>query len=135
MKFFCDQCNAQYMIADEKVGPKGVKVKCKKCSHVILVKPAERTVVDASPRPTAVGAAASKAAPAAQPRRTEAEISGAFDSLFGGGDPAASSGQGAFGGAAAKKESVPAPSSGGDREWYVAIGDSQVGPIGMGEIE
>ena len=28
------------MIADEKVGAKGVKVKCKKCAHIIIVKPA-----------------------------------------------------------------------------------------------
>lgn len=42
MKFSCDSCNAQYMIADEKVGARGVKVKCKKCSHIIIVKPAAR---------------------------------------------------------------------------------------------
>jgi predicted Zn finger-like uncharacterized protein len=40
MKFSCDQCSAQYMIADEKVGTRGVKVKCKKCGHVIVVRPA-----------------------------------------------------------------------------------------------
>lgn len=39
MKFSCDQCHAQYMIADEKVGERGVKVKCKKCQHVIIVRP------------------------------------------------------------------------------------------------
>jgi predicted Zn finger-like uncharacterized protein len=39
MKFSCDQCNAQYMIADGKVGARGVKVKCKKCTHIIIVKP------------------------------------------------------------------------------------------------
>ena len=39
MKFECDSCNAQYMIADEKVGKRGVKVKCKRCSHVIVVRP------------------------------------------------------------------------------------------------
>jgi predicted Zn finger-like uncharacterized protein len=38
MKFTCDSCNAQYMISDEKVGPSGVKVRCKKCGHVILVR-------------------------------------------------------------------------------------------------
>ncbi|MCC6809058.1 MAG: zinc-ribbon domain-containing protein [Deltaproteobacteria bacterium] len=37
MKFSCDQCQAQYMIADEKVGPKGVKVRCKKCGNIISV--------------------------------------------------------------------------------------------------
>ena len=39
MKFRCDQCNAQYMIADEKVGKKGVKVRCKKCGFVIIIRP------------------------------------------------------------------------------------------------
>ncbi|MCC7074595.1 MAG: zinc-ribbon domain-containing protein [Deltaproteobacteria bacterium] len=39
MKFECDSCHAQYMIADEKVGKRGVKVKCKKCQHVIIVRP------------------------------------------------------------------------------------------------
>ncbi len=38
MRFVCDSCNAQYMISDDKVGAKGVKVRCKKCGHVILVK-------------------------------------------------------------------------------------------------
>lgn len=41
MKFECDSCHAQYMIADEKVGKRGVKVKCKKCQHVIIVRPAK----------------------------------------------------------------------------------------------
>jgi predicted Zn finger-like uncharacterized protein len=39
MRFVCDSCAAQYMISDEKVGAKGVKVRCKKCSHVIHVRP------------------------------------------------------------------------------------------------
>ncbi|MFL5318878.1 MAG: adventurous gliding motility protein GltJ [Myxococcaceae bacterium] len=38
MRFVCDSCRAQYMISDDKVGPKGVKVRCKKCSYVILVR-------------------------------------------------------------------------------------------------
>ena len=38
MRFVCDSCRAQYMISDEKVGPKGVKVRCKKCGFVIWVR-------------------------------------------------------------------------------------------------
>ena len=41
MRFVCDSCRAQYMISDEKVGPEGVKVRCKKCGYVILVKKAD----------------------------------------------------------------------------------------------
>ena len=54
-KFACDQCNAQYMIADEKIGARGVKVKCKKCSHIIVVKlqPAAETEI---PAPLLAGA-------------------------------------------------------------------------------
>src|SRR5689334_7262107 len=39
MKFVCDSCQAQYLIADEKVGARGVKVKCKKCGNVIIIRP------------------------------------------------------------------------------------------------
>ena len=38
MKFACESCHAQYMISDEKVGPRGVKVRCKKCNHVNVVR-------------------------------------------------------------------------------------------------
>nr|7ZOK_A Chain A, Adventurous gliding motility protein GltJ [Myxococcus xanthus] len=39
-RFVCDSCRAQYMISDDKIGPKGVKVRCKKCGHTITVRPA-----------------------------------------------------------------------------------------------
>lgn len=38
MRFVCDSCRAQYMISDDKVSAKGVKVRCKKCGYVILVR-------------------------------------------------------------------------------------------------
>ena len=38
MRFVCDSCHAQYMISDDKVGANGVKVRCKKCNHVIIVR-------------------------------------------------------------------------------------------------
>jgi predicted Zn finger-like uncharacterized protein len=49
MKFVCDSCHAQYMISDDKVGANGVKVRCKKCSNIIVVKKAA-----AEPDPTMV---------------------------------------------------------------------------------
>jgi predicted Zn finger-like uncharacterized protein len=39
MRFTCEGCNAQYMISDEKVGAKGVRVRCKKCGSIITVRP------------------------------------------------------------------------------------------------
>ena len=41
MRFVCNSCRAQYMISDDKVGAKGVKVRCKKCDNVILVRKPE----------------------------------------------------------------------------------------------
>ncbi len=41
MRFRCESCGAQYAIADEKLGKKGVRVRCKKCSEIITVLPPE----------------------------------------------------------------------------------------------
>jgi predicted Zn finger-like uncharacterized protein len=35
LKFFCEQCKAKYQIADEKVAGKTVRMKCRKCGHLI----------------------------------------------------------------------------------------------------
>src|SRR6476660_2613900 len=51
MRFVCDSCRAQYMISDDKVGPKGVKVRCKKCSYVILVRKTQDAAAAAAPGP------------------------------------------------------------------------------------
>ena len=37
MKFFCEQCKAKYQIADDKVAGKTVRMKCRKCGHLIEV--------------------------------------------------------------------------------------------------
>ncbi len=37
MRITCDSCGAKYNVADEKVQGKIVKIRCKKCSNVILV--------------------------------------------------------------------------------------------------
>jgi predicted Zn finger-like uncharacterized protein len=71
MRFVCDSCNAQYMISDDKVGAKGakgVKIKCKKCGHMILVRPAgaaapkDNGAADAPAADTAAAAVASNGA-------------------------------------------------------------------------
>lgn len=39
MKFLCDNCKAKYQIADEKVGGRTVRMKCRKCGHLIEARP------------------------------------------------------------------------------------------------
>ncbi|HSA22368.1 MAG TPA: zinc-ribbon domain-containing protein, partial [Myxococcota bacterium] len=81
MKFVCDNCSTQYLIADEKISAKGVKVRCKRCGHVIVLKP-EQTGVSADP-------AGLPTDPSGQPlgtsRRSPEEVGQAFDQLLGGG--------------------------------------------------
>ena len=43
MKIICDSCGAKYSIADEKVQGKVFKIRCKKCSDVIVVKGVDET--------------------------------------------------------------------------------------------
>jgi predicted Zn finger-like uncharacterized protein len=38
MKIVCDACSAKYSIADEKVQGKVFKIRCKKCSNIIVVR-------------------------------------------------------------------------------------------------
>ncbi|MBA3503522.1 MAG: zinc-ribbon domain-containing protein [Myxococcota bacterium] len=38
MKLTCDSCSAKYSIADDRVAGKVFKIRCKKCSHVIIVR-------------------------------------------------------------------------------------------------
>ncbi|MCX7769658.1 MAG: zinc-ribbon domain-containing protein [Proteobacteria bacterium] len=40
----CDECKAKFKLDDSKLKPEGVKVKCKKCSHVFFVYPEREPV-------------------------------------------------------------------------------------------
>ncbi len=115
MKFGCDSCGAQYMIADEKVGKAGVKVRCKKCSHVIVVKrPIEEddeqaTVVMSNP----LAGMETAEAPAFTDDSADLEIGAAFDSIFEGEEPA--------GGATDPGGSEPEPEAAPDDPFAAAV--------------
>jgi predicted Zn finger-like uncharacterized protein len=53
MRFLCEQCKAKYQIADEKVAGKTVRMKCRKCGHLIEVKAevTETSVASKAPAP------------------------------------------------------------------------------------
>lgn len=46
MKIVCDNCGAKYSIADEKVAGKVFKIRCKKCTHVIVVRGDQSSAAD-----------------------------------------------------------------------------------------
>ena len=89
MTIECTTCHARYTIADGLVPPQGARVRCKKCSTVILVKPAgapsipaptETTLVPPSPEPAPAPAPEPVAPPAPAPAIPSAAAVPAFTS-------------------------------------------------------
>ncbi|BDG04937.1 adventurous gliding motility protein GltJ [Anaeromyxobacter oryzae] len=142
MKFTCERCDAQYMISDEKVGPNGVKVRCKKCSNVILVRRAVENGAVAAEAPARAAEAPAPAPGGTGEHALERELGHAFDQAFGDAPaPAAApapdldatqgvSAEEAARIAAASAASASPPAT----EWYVAIGQAQVGPLPLAEV-
>ena len=55
MKIVCDACSAKYSIADEKVQGKVFKIRCKKCSNIIVVRGTGGAEEAAAPAPAPAG--------------------------------------------------------------------------------
>jgi predicted Zn finger-like uncharacterized protein len=157
MKFSCDQCQAQYMIADEKVGPKGVKVRCKKCGNIISVQrddsaaatdaptqvtqqpPAGSAFDDLFGQNAGGGAGEEERAPTKvftthelervreEQALAKGDNGGSFADTFGN-----AAAQPAASAAAPAPEPAATPAK---AEWYVAINDEQVGPIADAELQ
>ncbi|MBT6433287.1 MAG: DUF4339 domain-containing protein, partial [Deltaproteobacteria bacterium] len=131
MKFSCQQCSAQYVLPDEKIGERGVRVRCKRCSYVNLVQRStgERISEALEEQPLAhleLSESSTKARPADA-------MDSMFDAIF---DP--------------EDAKTPAPSLAIDdepkldtsdsapeptRDWWVAIDNQQVGPLSRTELE
>ena len=137
MRFVCDSCRAQYMISDDKVGANGVKVRCKKCGNVIVV----RSPQDSAAEAEAALRGLEESAP--QPPAPEAptgensifsdvndeEIGAAFESALGerpDDEPVAPPQE-----EPPPEANLPPVSDGPPRalDWYVAIDDKQTGPL------
>lgn len=53
MKIICDSCGTKYSISDDKVRGKVFKIRCKKCSHIIVVRGGEAGAEEAAAAPAA----------------------------------------------------------------------------------
>src|SRR4051794_29255112 len=58
MKIICDSCGTKYSISDDKVRGKVFKIRCKKCSHIIVVRGTNEAAASATPAATATPAVA-----------------------------------------------------------------------------
>jgi predicted Zn finger-like uncharacterized protein len=157
LKFFCEQCKAKYQIADEKVAGKTVRMKCRKCGHVIELRAevTESSAIAHAPAATAPGSATSgggtlagvAARPAAPkpPARPPPKPSALATSLTAT-KPAPPRTDRSAGGALAgafrsnvqRDEEGSAPFDMADLapgdDWYVAVNGVPVGPIRIAEV-
>jgi predicted Zn finger-like uncharacterized protein len=68
VKFLCDQCKAKYQISDDKVAGKTVRMKCRKCGHMIEVRAAVTETSVAGAAAAAERASELPPAPGAPPK-------------------------------------------------------------------
>jgi len=158
VKFLCEQCKAKYQIADEKAVGKTVRMKCRKCGHLIEVRAAvtETSVSSALPQgdrasgPPPVANPPRPLPPRARPpaadiggdqgssskrERAPGALEGAFKSAVQhDGAAAAIARRGHHG----EHEEGSAPFDMADLspsdEWYVAINGVPVGPVRVAEV-
>ena len=150
MKFFCEQCKAKYQIADERVAGKTVRMKCRKCGHLVEVR---ATVTESSvsvpPPPVApvaeVGARPAAGPPRAPPKAPPPRPSTLATSLTAAKPPSARPDRpppsilaGAFKTNVTREEGGSTPFdmaelAPGD-DWYVAVNGVPVGPIRIAEV-
>lgn len=141
MRFSCENCQAKYQVADEKVAGKTIRMKCRKCGNSIEVKPVQAAEVSdlatefgateqnpiAPPPETRLGeglAARSLASPSFPSPEVPPPSRLPFDSSPGF-ERAPESLRLALG---AEASELPA------HFWYVAIGGAPVGPIALAEV-
>jgi predicted Zn finger-like uncharacterized protein len=106
MKFVCDRCSTRYSISDEKVQGKVLKIRCKTCSHIIVLREqtgASGEIVGAA----AAGGGASQVLRGPAPR-TEVEM---------------------------PRVQAPTAGKNPNVEWWVAIAGAKHGPMKHADIE
>jgi len=138
VKFLCDQCKAKYQIADEKAAGKTVRMKCRKCGHLIEVRAGVAEGSASSPPPAPPAA---PRAPQRPPPPRAAPLASNHSSARSPARPPDRSGgalASAFRSNVQRDDEVSAPVdmsdlSAGD-EWYVAINGVPVGPIRIAEV-
>lgn len=151
MKFLCDSCKAKYQIPDEKISGRTLRMKCRKCSHEIIIRgpkgpesgaseserrsPARTSASSAGRMPTSSSPSLSPSSSASRRRPSSATAS--RPSSVAASRPAQrqSSRPSALGADFRRGTFTPEPvTAKPPTEWYVAINDVPVGPIKREEV-
>lgn len=123
MNFSCPSCQAKYQVADEKVAGRSLKMKCRKCGHLI---PIQGSAVSIAPLPTHSMAPASGAsiAPLVEAPLPKVRVTGALAPHAPSMPPVAK--------AQAPRliAALPRP----EVLWHVGIGGKVVGPLSRAQV-
>src|SRR5688500_9936486 len=74
MKFSCERCQTRYSIGDEKVRGKVLKIRCKTCGNIVVVREQTATSQQAMPELIAASGSSTTTSPApmqSQPVRSQ----------------------------------------------------------------
>jgi predicted Zn finger-like uncharacterized protein len=140
VKFLCEQCKAKYQIADDKIVGKTVRMKCRKCGHLIEVRAEVTETSVASDRPSAptTGHAPGPPRPAMKPAPPRATALAASLTSARPAAPKAGALAGAFKTTVQHEEESSAPFDmselSASDDWYVAINGVPVGPVRVAEV-
>jgi len=144
LNFSCDKCGRKYSVADDRVGDKGVKIRCKHCQHLILVTPPPVVGAEESTRMVSLeelqrgGVASASAKPVPTPARGS---SGA--GAKGGGGARAARAEVAASPERPSSTSAPAPSPwegeatravvapDPNAQWFAMVKGQQLGPFDL----
>jgi predicted Zn finger-like uncharacterized protein len=139
VKFLCEQCKAKYQIADDKVVGKTVRMKCRKCGHMIEVR-AEVTETSVADRPSApaVGQPPGPPRPAVRPSPPRSTALAASLTSARPVAPKPGALAGAFRTNVQREDEGSAPFDmaelSASDDWYVAINGVPVGPVRVAEV-
>jgi predicted Zn finger-like uncharacterized protein len=140
VKFLCEQCKAKYQIADDKIVGKTVRMKCRKCGHLIEVRAEVTETSVATDRPAAPtpGQAAGPPRPAGKPAPPRATALAASLTSARPAAPKPGALAGAFKTTVQHEEESSAPFDmselSASDDWYVAINGVPVGPVRVAEV-
>src|SRR5689334_8618716 len=110
MKIVCDNCATKYSIADEKVRGKVFKIRCKKCSHIIVVRGGEGVQAQSA---GGRGAAADSGFPGDDGQTIAARDGGA---------------------AQGQAQQAQAAAASADAVWHLVVDREQIGPLTPAEV-
>ncbi|MCB9556818.1 MAG: zinc-ribbon domain-containing protein [Deltaproteobacteria bacterium] len=116
MKFVCDKCSTKYSIADEKVRRKVLKIRCKNCGNIIVVRESTSRVPPSS---------------ALRPSAEVSALDAAFDGAFGPADSALGD-EREFDAEQTRFDAAPPVHQ--QDEWYMALDGHQYGPMAFSEL-